>query len=891
MPGFGEGMQTGLDSLDEAAATLPVTQGERMSEAFGHFAPTQAASQIVNRFDQGAGELFGLAKPDPYFDKPVDSEDLNARYGVPGYLRFNAPTDEDDAAFQSQMAHERQYRDQVFARSNPSPLTDIGAGLAGALVDPVNVGLAVSTAGVGDAALGAFGLGEAADAASAITRTGRLMTAARGIPRALGVGALDNAPLVAANAGLSNYAGDDYSFGDGLRDLAAGAVLHTGVHFALRAAGALGAPTNPDGLEGPRTAEEAAAQLAAFRGEPPAGAPENPLGVDPGREVPASAGMSGREALMGSSSLSTPWVPEAVDALPPAARYGAWAKALDDAINDRPVDVGQYIAHEAEPPSLARLNEPDALSDVRSFRPAPADSGMGEIAVTTRGTEIPVRYGLAELGDLTTSHTDDLEVNPAYPAELQPRERARAGSMARNLQLESDLNPKLLMGDVGAGSGAPIVAPDGTVESGNGRTIALRRAAAKNAPAYQAYKAELARQGFDASGMKNPVLVRMRTEPLTGVQRSSVAREMNADVTERMGAGEQAMSDAARMPDQIFDQIEEGRGPTTSRAFARAFIDRVAPDQVGAMVDKEGRLSPDGARRIRAAVLAKAYGDPRLVGQVFEGEDTPGRRMGEALADAAPAWAKLRSLVARGEVPKELDLTPALQSAMDLVRYAANEGVKLGELLQDRLGQTEMFGGDTISPFTEAFLRLFYRDEGFTRPLAADKIAWALKDYARQAAEVKPGPDLFGDTPDETTARAILETVADKFRRGDAGDLDTVRAPGKSDAGAEPRAVPVLDLRKPGEPGDGGRGGVSPEGEPGAGEPAAGGGEPGDASAKGPSGEQLINADPELKAIADDTERLAAENGLELETEDKEKPDTVAEAIRAAAVCMVGELG
>ena len=44
------------------------------------------------------------------------------------------------------------------------------------------------------------------------------------------------------------------------------------------------------------------------------------------------------------------------------------------------------------------------------------------------------------------------------------------------------------MGDVSAAAGAPIVSPDGVVESGNGRTIALRRAAAKGAPAYAQYK-------------------------------------------------------------------------------------------------------------------------------------------------------------------------------------------------------------------------------------------------------------------------------------------------------------------------------------------------------------------------------------------------------------------
>jgi hypothetical protein len=879
--------QADLDSLDTWSASAPVTDGLTGLRTGVQFDPAAGIKNVLggiarNRPLGDALESYGrgLAATETgdanYLaskNTVLSSEEANERYGVPGYLRFNGPVVDTDAAMQQQIANDKQFRDQVLTRSNPNPLFDVGAQLSGAIFDPVNVGIAGATSGLGEGVLGAFGFGEAADGAAAVTRVGRLMSVAQSLPRTLAVGAIDNAPFVGANAALTNFAGDDYDFGDALRDLAAGAVLHTGIHASLKAAGALFEGVNPNGLRPPASLEEAQAQLANLRGDgpAPAGGPENGHGVEFGGQARS------RADLMGSTAL-TPYTPDAVDALPPASRYGAWALALERVTNDESVDVGQLIAHEQATPDLARLDESTALRDLASFRP-----GDEATAVTTRGTEIPVRYGLAELGDLVTSHTDDLQVNGAYPSELQPRERARAGAMARNLQLEAELNPKLLMKDVGAGSGAPIVSPDGTVESGNGRTIALRRAAAKGAPAYDQYKAELKSQGFNPEGMRQPVLVRMRTEPLTGSQRAALAHEMNADVTERMSAGEQAMADAQRMPAGIFDQIEEGRGPTTSRAFARAFIGSVAPDQVGAFTDRDGRLSPEGARRIKAAVVARAYGDAGLVGQMFEGEDTPARKLGEGLADAAPAWAKLRDLARAGEIPRILDLTPALSSAMDLVRHAARTGEKLSDLVADRLGQGELFGGESISPFTEAFLRLFYRDEAFTRPLAAEKIAAALKDYARQAAEVKPGPDLFGETPDETTARGILRIAADKYAAGDAGNLD-VRAPGKSDGGAEPAKPLVVDVRKPEPAGERGDGDLPQEGEPG----AEGAAEP--ARPARVTGQSIIAGDPELRALADDTERLAAANGAELETEDNQNPDTIAEALRAAAICLVGEL-
>ena len=111
MPGWGQQLPSDAEGQDEAAATLPVSQDLRTSEEFGHFDPTQTLAHLAVGGEQAAGEMFGLAKPDAGFDQPVDSETLNDRYGVPGYLRFNAPTSDFDAAFQSSMAHERQFRD------------------------------------------------------------------------------------------------------------------------------------------------------------------------------------------------------------------------------------------------------------------------------------------------------------------------------------------------------------------------------------------------------------------------------------------------------------------------------------------------------------------------------------------------------------------------------------------------------------------------------------------------------------------------------------------------------------------------------------------------------------------------------------------------------------
>lgn len=501
--------------------------------------------------------------------------------------------------------------------------------------------------------------------------------------------------------------------------------------------------------------------------------------------------------------------PRAVAALDEESRLAATLLAVDDVIADRPVSVARVIEAELpRPPAREALR---TLDDVDGGPRIAAREIEDGVAVTSRGREIPVRYALVEMDDLVTSHTDDLERNAAFPEALQPRDRSRAGSQAGNYRLEAELNPKRLMREPGAETGAPLIAPDGTVESGNGRTIALRRSARTGSEAYGRYRAELAAQGFDTTGMRQPVLVRVRAERLDGEGRAQLAREMNAAPTEAMGPSEQAMADAASIDDGVLGHLDgTAQG---DRAFARAFIARVAPDQQNSLVDGNGALSAQGQARMKAALVARAYDDPRLVEAVFETADPNIRTLGAALADAAPGWARMRAAAARGEIPAELDVTQQLRAAVDMIRHARDNKIPVDEWIAQRLDQRELFGGGvTVDAETEAFLRMFFRDGSFKRHRSSDKIAWALKDYARQASDVAPGPNLFGDTPDGE-ARLILDGLARKFAGEDA-------FPGPSDLLdlAPQQSEPArIDLRPDG--GDGGGKGV----QPGGGEGAAGG--------------------------------------------------------------------
>jgi hypothetical protein len=364
--------------------------------------------------------------------------------------------------------------------------------------------------------------------------------------------------------------------------------------------------------------------------------------------------------------------------------------------------------------------------------------------------------------------------------------------------------------------------------------------------------------------MTNPVLVRVRTEPMDGEGRAALTREMNLDATERMGAGEQAMADAQRLDAATLGDLQPGK--PLNAAFTRKFIARVAPDQQNAFTDEAGRLSEDGARRIKAALVARAYGVPRLVSALFEGAETATKQIGEALAQVAPAWTRLRELAAAGEIPPELDVTPQLTQAMDLVREARETRIPLADLADLRLAQNDLFDGGTEVQ-TADMLRIFFRDETFKKARPPQEIAAALSDYARQAEEVKPGPDLFGETPD-AAGKNILTLVAEKFARDDpfpqAADLAAART-------SKPPETVTVELRAPAKQEPGGPG-VSGTVE---------------TPQRPVKVDPLAGIDPELRAMADAEIADALADGIEAPPTAANEPATIAEAIRAAAFCLI----
>ena len=433
-----------------------------------------------------------------------------------------------------------------------------------------------------------------------------------------------------------------------------------------------------------------------------------------------------------------------------AAIAGATAGGLVRAGAGAIPDSAATPAPVAEAPQAldpAQVESPEAGSV-----PAPSPGLAPNEVVTPRGSRITVQPEIVEAAQLITSHGDDLTANPAFPVVLQPRQRDRAASKAQVSEIANRLEPRLLGLTPTATDGAPIVGPDGVVESGNARTVALRRTyAAGNGAAYRAYLESL---GFDLTGLRQPVLIRRRTTPLTDEQRQGFTREANERTTLGQSATEQATADANALPDAALDLYRGGDVTAAANVpFVRGFIEAVVPStERGAVLSADGALSQSGRQRIENALFANAYGDPALLASLREDPDTNIAGIGRALIDLAPAWARYRANVARGQARAELDITRNVLDAAQIVSDARAARVPVGEFIR----QLDLFGG-RLSSETAAVLRLMFRDADLMRSASQRAITVALKRYLDQAERSDPGPGLLNVAG--TTPGAILDLV------------------------------------------------------------------------------------------------------------------------------------
>lgn len=387
------------------------------------------------------------------------------------------------------------------------------------------------------------------------------------------------------------------------------------------------------------------------------------------------------------------------------------------------------------------------------------------------GERLTARYAVVERRDLIASNDLDGRVNPAFPQELQPRDRSREGSRLQIANIAARLEPELLGPAHTAREGAPVVGSDGVVESGNGRVLAIEQAYRAHPDKAEAYRAYLDTLGFDVRQMEQPVLVRIRQGEMDWAARKTFTDESNVSLTATLGGMEQAKKDARALDGYTLHQWQGGSLTRPENVpFLRAFSDQVlTPEERGAFMTVGGGLSREGADRIQAALVAKGYDNDRLTRALTEELDPTSKSIINALADAAPQSARLREAIAEGRVPVDVDVLRPLAEAFELVDRARATGQKPREMFD----QIDLERG-AVSEATRAAGELFFRNADMTLAAGRETVA-ARIEWAVSKALMHEGGGLFGDTLD---AAQVLRMA--RLATEDLSQLDMMRAMAKA---------------------------------------------------------------------------------------------------------------
>lgn len=402
-----------------------------------------------------------------------------------------------------------------------------------------------------------------------------------------------------------------------------------------------------------------------------------------------------------------------------------------------------------------------------------AQPGASTSFSTEAGVKLDGQYALMNAADLVTSHDESLRPNSLYPQELQPRDRSRSASELQVSSIVQKLDPARLGLSADAATGAPIVGADGLVESGNARTIALKRVYQANGQKAEDYKAWLRQNAGQfgltpeaVDGLAKPVLVRLRQTP---VNRAEFARQANASTVQRMSPSEQAVSDSKRLASLEGLNPDDAGDFTTSYDFIRQFMAMLPITEQSDMVESDGRLSTFGYRRIQNAVLAKAYGDSPTLRRMTESMDDNLRNVTKALVRVAPTIAASRERMQAGTL-YEADIAPDLLSAVEGLSALKEKGWSVA----DELGQGDLTGAK-YSPEAAQLLTLLADNIRSPR-----RIAEFVQRYyeALEAAGDPSQGSIFGDT-DTAPARADLLKSAQGKDNGNTAQDTQRRDPGE----------------------------------------------------------------------------------------------------------------
>jgi hypothetical protein len=247
------------------------------------------------------------------------------------------------------------------------------------------------------------------------------------------------------------------------------------------------------------------------------------------------------------------------------------------------------------------------------------------------------------------------------------------------------------------------------------------------------------------------VLVRVLREQVD-VERAAIASNEGAGM--RMSALEQAAVDAKRLGDLGAFEVTESGDIALGRSMQgiRKWVGQFPKTEQAGLLNADAHISAEGVRRLRNAMLFKAYGDSPTLGRLIEAVDPGSRNVAAALMRVATRLGELRDAIKAG-ARHDLDPSKDVQDAVEHLARIRESGQSVDEALR----QGGLFG-EAVSPEAAAILRFFDANMRSSRAMA-DFLGRYL-DGVEAAGNPKQASFLSGGVP---TRLALLERSAAEY--------------------------------------------------------------------------------------------------------------------------------
>ena len=423
---------------------------------------------------------------------------------------------------------------------------------------------------------------------------------------------------------------------------------------------------------------------------------------------------------------------------------------LDEVIQDNEKLGGKEYA-----PLTGALREyKEYLSNVEKAETNPQEAAP--IGTDTDGQVTSVQTPDGQKTYNVTGKVVELSELKQAQGNLQPRDRSKKESTALAVQRAGTMfNPQRLLNDPTSGSGAPIIARDGTIMSGNGRVLTMQEVYANQPKSLEAYQTALKEAGINTEGFSQPVFVRQLNDNMTVDQLKEFADLSNTEAQAQMTSTETAQRDAKRMPQNLINLYTGGDITSAeNKSFVTGFAVQVLSPTEQGQFSVDGKPTKNAISRMQAAILATAYDDTDTLSIMLDSTDENIKAISNAMMASAPQLSQLKADIKDGNVKSDFDISKQIAEAAKTISNLRDQKVKPRDYFdqQDAFSQTD--------PLTEAIIKAFYNEE-LTRAKSQKFMTDVLNFYVQESGKRQENA-LFED---EVTPKDVIGAARKKAER------------------------------------------------------------------------------------------------------------------------------